>query len=91
LTKDPAQRDVRCVEDLIGPETISTMPELTLRAVQDHGRVAPTFGQGLDAAERLLERLAAAGVDYDEVTTTLEREGVETFEGSRRLAGQPNR
>jgi transaldolase len=83
-TKDPAQRDVRYVEELIGPETISTMPEQTLRAFQDHGRVAPTLEQGLDEAERVLERLAAAGVAYDAVTATLEREGVETFEGSFR-------
>jgi transaldolase len=83
-TKDPAQRDVRYVEELIGRETISTMPEQTLRAFQDHGRVAPTLEQGLDEAERVLERLAAAGVDYDAVTATLEREGVETFEASFR-------
>jgi transaldolase len=83
-TKDPAQRDVRYVEGLIGPETISTMPEPTLRAFQDHGRVAPTLERGLDEAERLLERLAAAGLDYEAVTATLEREGVATFEAAFR-------
>jgi transaldolase len=82
--KDPARRDVRYVEELIGPDTISTMPEPTLRAFQDHGRVEPTIKRGLDEAERLLERLAAAGVDYDAVTTTLEREGIETFQASFR-------
>jgi transaldolase len=83
-TKDPAQRDVRYAEGLIGPETISTMPERTLRAFQDHGRVAPTLEQGLDEAERLLDRLAGAGLDYEAVTSTLEREGVEAFETSFR-------
>jgi transaldolase len=81
-TKDPARRDVRYVEELIGPETISTMPEQTLRAFQHHGRVAPTLEQGLDEAERLLERPAAVGADYDAVTTTLEREGIEKFVAS---------
>jgi transaldolase len=81
-TKDPAARDVRYVEELIGPDTISTMPEATLRAFQDHGRVEPTLQRGLDEAERLLERLAAAGLDYDGVTATLEREGIATFEAA---------
>ena len=83
-TKDPAARDVRYVEELIGPDTISTMPEATLRAFQDHGRVAPTLEGGLAEAERLLERLAAAGLDYDAVTATLEREGIATFQGAFR-------
>jgi transaldolase len=83
-TKDPAERDVRYVEQLVGPDTISTMPEPTLRAFQDHGRVAPTLKRGVDEAERLLERLAAAGLDYEDVTATLEREGIATFEAAFR-------
>jgi transaldolase len=83
-TKDPAQRDVRYVEELIGPDTVSTMPEPTLRAFQDHGRVEATLGRGLDEAERLLERLASAGLDYEAVTATLEREGIATFEAAFR-------
>jgi len=78
-TKDPAYRDVRYVEELIGPDTIDTMPEPTLHAFQDHGRVAPTLESGLDEAGVLLERLAAAGIDYDDVVETLEREGVQKF------------
>ena len=81
-TKDPAYRDVVYVEELIGPETVNTMPEETIEAFQDHGRVAPTLEQGLDEAERVLERLAAAGVDYDDVVETLEREGVQKFADS---------
>ena len=78
-TKNPAYRDVMYVEELIGPETVNTMPEETIEAFQDHGRVAPTLEQGIDEAERLLEQLAEAGVDYDDVTETLEREGVQKF------------
>jgi transaldolase len=72
------------VEELIGPQTVNTMPEETIRAFQDHGRVEATLEQGLDEARRTLERLAEAGVDYDDVTATLEREGVEKFAESFR-------
>jgi transaldolase len=81
-TKNPEYGDVMYVEELIGPETVNTMPEETIEAFQDHGRVAPTLEQGLDEAERVLERLAAAGVDYDDVVETLEREGVQKFADS---------
>jgi transaldolase len=78
-TKNPDYRDVVYVEELIGPDTVNTMPEETIRAFQDHGRVAATLERGVDEAERVLERLAEAGVDYDDVTETLEREGVAKF------------
>jgi transaldolase len=78
-TKNPAYRDVRYVEELIGPDTVNTMPEPTLHAFQDHGTVAATLERGLDEAKRLLEQLAAAGVDYDDVVETLEADGVEKF------------
>lgn len=81
-TKNPAYRDVLYVEELIGPETVDTMPEETIQAFQDHGRVAPTLEQGLDEAEQVFEGLAAAGVAYHDVTETLEREGVEKFADS---------
>jgi transaldolase len=81
-TKDPEYRDVMYVEELIGPDTVNTMPEETIRAFQDHGRIEPTLEQGLDEARALLDRLAEAGVDYDDVTETLEREGVEKFAAS---------
>src|SRR6266508_4102309 len=64
-TKNPEYRDVMYVEDLIGPETVDTMPEETLQAFQDHGRVAETLTRGVDEARRLLDDLAKAGVDYD--------------------------
>jgi transaldolase len=81
-TKNPAYRDVLYVEELIGPETVNTLPEATLHAFQDHGRVAPTLERGLEDAHRLLERLAAVGVDYEDVVETLEAEGIEKFTDS---------
>jgi transaldolase len=81
-TKNPAYRDVMYVEELIGPKTVNTMPEETMEAFQDHGEVAPTLEQGIDEAERVFEQIQQAGVDYDDVTDTLEREGVEKFADS---------
>jgi transaldolase len=78
-TKNPAYSDVLYVDKLIGPETVNTMPEETIRAFQHHGKPEPTLVRGLDKAGRLLAQLAAAGVDYDDVVETLEREGVEKF------------
>ena len=71
------------VDDLIGPDTVNTMPLETIEAFQDHGRVAgDTVLEGVDEARQLLDDLAAAGVDYDDVTTTLEAEGVQKFSDS---------
>ena len=67
------------VEELIGPETVDTMPKETVDAFQDHGEVALTLEADLDEAHRLFEQLAEAGVDYDDVSETLEREGVQKF------------
>ena len=80
--KDPSLRDTLYVEELIGAETISTMPEKTIRAFQDHGRVEARLEAELDAARSLLDELAAVGVDYDDVTITVEREGIEKFVAS---------
>jgi transaldolase len=81
-TKNPAYRDTMYVEELIGADTVNTMPEGTIRDFQDHGKPAPRLEQGVAQATRLLEELAAAGVDYDDLTDTLEREGVEKFSAS---------
>jgi len=89
-TKNPAYRDVLYVEELIGSDTVNTMPLETIEAFQDHGEVrGNTLLEGVDDARALLEELAAAGVDYDDVVETLEREGVEKFSESFRelLAG----
>jgi transaldolase len=81
-TKNPEYRDVMYVDELIGPETVNTMPKETIEAFQDHGVVADTLERDLDGAGRLLEELAAVGIDYDDVVDTLEREGVQKFSDS---------
>ncbi|HWX52534.1 MAG TPA: transaldolase [Solirubrobacteraceae bacterium] len=81
-TKNPQYPDVMYVEELIGPDTVNTMPEETIMAYQDHGDPKPRLQEGLDEAHRVFEDLARAGVDYDDVTDTLEREGVEKFAAS---------
>jgi transaldolase len=83
-TKNPEYRDVMYVEELIGPMTVNTMPEETIQAFQDHGEVALTLEQGIDEARQLLADLEKAGIDYDDVTETLEKEGVEKFADSFR-------
>ena len=81
-TKNPDYRDVMYVEELIGPQTVNTMPEETIEAFQDHGKTAATLEQGIDEAKQLFSDLEQAGIDYDDVTETLEREGVEKFADS---------
>jgi transaldolase len=81
-TKNPDYRDVMYVEELIGPETVNTMPEETIEAFQEHGNVALTLTEALDAAHKLLDDLRDAGIDYDDVVDTLEREGVQKFADS---------
>jgi transaldolase len=81
-TKNPAYRDVLYVEELIGPETVNTMPQETIEAFQDHGEVAVTIERDLDEAHRVFEQVEAAGVSVDDVTRTLEVEGVQKFSDS---------
>ena len=81
-TKNPAYRDVLYVEELIGPETVNTMPEETIEAFEDHGEVALTLERDLDGARRVFKRVAEAGVDYDDVVLVLEKEGVHKFSDS---------
>ena len=78
-TKDPAYSDVLYVSELIGPDVINTMPEQTLRAFADHGRVTRTLDSHLEAAARTLAETSAAGIDLASITYELEREGVRSF------------
>ena len=79
-TKNPDYRDVIYVEELIGPDTVNTMPLETIEAFQDHGEVrGDTVLEGIDEAKKLLVDLRDAGVDYDDVVETLEMEGVQKF------------
>ena len=81
-TKNPNYRDVVYVEELVGPETVNTMPRETVEAVLDHGRVERTLDRDVDEARHTLERFAEAGIDYDDVVEVLEREGVQKFADS---------
>ena len=80
--KNPAYPDTLYVDDLIGGDTVNTMPRETIEAYQDHGSPQPRLEQDLEEAHALFERLAAAGVSYEDVTDTCEREGVAKFSAS---------
>lgn len=81
-TKNPAYPDILYVQELIGPDTVNTMPLNTIAAYRDHGRPAETVTAGQAEAGEHLQRLAAVGIDMDEVTTQLEVEGVKAFADS---------
>jgi transaldolase len=81
-TKNPAYPDTLYVDELIGPDTVNTMPFETVSAFQDHGTVRQTLTEAVGDAERLLEKLEAVGVSYDEIVDTLEAEGVQKFADS---------
>ncbi|MGN9909635.1 transaldolase [Phytohabitans sp. LJ34] len=88
-TKDPAYPDTRYVVELVTSGVVNTMPENTLRAVADHGRVpADSVRAHYTEARRVIEDLARAGVDYDDVMEHLEREGVATFQASWDKVGE---
>jgi transaldolase len=78
-TKNPEYKDTIYVDNLIGPETVNTMPLSTLEATMDHAEVRPTLEEGIDEAHKLFEELKEAGVDYEEVVEVLEKEGVQKF------------
>jgi transaldolase len=78
-TKNPAYSDVLYVEELIGPHTVNTMPEETLQAFADHGRVRSTLETDVDEAEHVIASLAGVGVDLDAVTAKLLDDGVAAF------------
>jgi transaldolase len=81
--KNPSYRDVMYVEELIGPLTVNTMPDETIEAFQDHGEVrGDTVLEDVDGARKVFDDLAEAGVDYDDVSLTLEADGVQKFADS---------
>jgi transaldolase len=77
--KNPAYPDTVYVDGLIGPDTVTTLPEATIAAFEDHGTLDSTLTQGVDEAGTTLERLAGVGVDLGEVAGRLEAEGVAAF------------
>jgi len=77
--KNPAYRDTLYVEELVGPDTVNTMPRPLIEAVRDHGVVSRTVDQGYDEARRVASELAAVGIDMVAATKQLEEEGIATF------------
>ncbi len=81
-TKNPAYPDTRYVDELIGPDTVNTLPEATIAAFNDHGTLARTIDTGVDEAAEVMRRLAAVGVDLDDVGLSLEDQGIAGFHAS---------
>jgi transaldolase len=81
-TKNPGYPDTIYVDNLIGPDTVNTMPDQTLLDVEDHGTIARTVDKDYDVARGVMAQLAAVGVDMGDVTKTLEDEGVASFSKS---------
>src|SRR5262249_2925747 len=79
-TKNPSYSDVLYVENLVGPDTINTMPPATIDAFRDHGRVERTLDRDLLAADKTMEDLARAGISMQEVTEKLLEEGIQLFD-----------
>ena len=78
-TKNPDYPDVLYVEELIGPETVNTLPTATLEAYRDHGRPQSRIAEAFDEDEAVMARLGALGIDLDAVTTQLQVDGVASF------------
>jgi len=81
-TKNPAYSDVMYVEELIGPETVNTMPQQTMMAFKEHGEVRPSLLENVDGARKALSDLAAIGIDMEKVTSDLRVDGVKLFADS---------
>jgi len=81
-TKSPSYSDIKYVEELMGPDSINTLPEATLKAFFDHGRVQIAIREHLAEAERLFAELRSVGIGINDVTEQLEKEGVKLFSDS---------
>jgi transaldolase / glucose-6-phosphate isomerase len=78
-TKNPAYRDVMYVEELIGPDTVNTMPPATIDAFRDHGKLRNSLTEDVAGAQNVMDNLARAGISINEVTTQLTNDGVKLF------------
>lgn len=78
-TKNPAYSDVLYVEELIGPNTINTMPLATINAFRDHGRARRSLEENIDEAERVMATLSRCGISIDTITAKLTEEGIRLF------------
>ena len=81
-TKNPNYGDVMYVEELIGPETVNTMPQPTMMAFKEHGEVRPSLLENVEGARQVLRDLTAIGIDMDKVTSDLRVDGVKLFADS---------
>ena len=78
-TKNPNYRDVMYVEELIGADTVDTMPPATVDAFRDHGRVRNSLTEDVPGAAKVMDDLARAGISMKEVTDKLTQDGVKLF------------
>lgn len=78
-TKNPDYSDLLYVEALVAPETINTLPDKTLAALRDHGRIRNGIGAGLEEARSHYAKLVSLGIDMEQVGLVLQKEGVESF------------
>src|SRR5579863_7826478 len=78
-TKNPNYRDVIYIEELIGPDTVNTMPPATIDAFRDHGRLRNSLVEDVPGARKVMDNLAAAGISIEEVTDKLTDDGVKLF------------
>ena len=81
-TKNPEYRDTLYVDELIGPDTVNTLPDATIEAFADHGHLARRVDADLDQAQAVWHGLTNVGIDLDDVADKLEREGVASFQKS---------
>ena len=81
-TKNPAYPDVKYVDALVGPDTVTTLPLETIAAYRDHGDPAPRLERGLEEAQEVLRALGQVGIDFEALAAQLEREGVDKFRAS---------
>ena len=81
-TKNPAYPDLLYVEELIGPDTVNTIPPETLDTFRDHGQIRPTLQEGIEDARQILADLTGVGVNLDAITEQLQEDGVKAFADS---------
>jgi transaldolase len=81
-TKNPLYSDTLYVDNLIGPDTVNTLPEKTMKAFEDHGTLARTIDRDLAIPDDMMHALATAGIDMDDVGRTLENQGIAAFRAS---------
>lgn len=81
-TKNPAYPDTLYVDELIGPDTVNTMPPSTIEAFRDHGRPEPTLEQNLPAAQQVVREVRELGISLGEITEQLQRDGIKSFSDS---------